>query len=222
MHTNDYICPVTAFWIIAVSGAFMKSLLITIIVLTLASCSTSDKDFQLNDTERALFSSFRKGDTLYYENENKDVDTFLILGIDSAQQMEAGYLMKSPAHNDIWVNMRQLPIDTFVHGIFYDSVKNKADTEYTQLFSIRKLPQENKVQYSFSFRRFFETREGSIGQIQTAPITMKGTVIKDYYLIKNTGDTTTNNIEALYWTQKDGLIAYKYRDGTIWTKKSSR
>jgi hypothetical protein len=199
----------------------MKIVLTTVLLFSLISCSISDKEFLLTNKEKALFSSFHRGDTLYYENGVKDVDTLLVLGIDSAQQREAGYVMKSPAHNDIWVSIKQLPIDTFVHGVFYDSATNKADTEYNHLFSIRKLPQERKIQYAFSFRRFFEIREGAIGQLQTEPISINGKVIDSYYLIKNSGDTASSKIEALYWTEKCGLAAYKYWDGTIWTKKSS-
>jgi hypothetical protein len=57
---------------------------------------------------------------------------------------------------------------------------------------------------------------------QQDSITLNGTVIKNYYLIKNRHKSAGSEIEALFWTNKDGLIAYQYRDETISTKKRIR
>lgn len=201
------------------SNFYVKFILAQVFIFSLSSCSYSDKYFLLNEAEKELFSPFKKGDTLFYENNVRDIDTFLVLGIDSFQQKETGYLMKSEANNNVWVNIKQLPTDTFMHGIFHNDATGKSDTDYTSLFTIEKFPQRKKIQFTFSLRDFYEIREDSMGQLQPGPVTFNGTVIKNYYVIRNRHTSSGSKIKALYWTNKDGLVAYQYEDGTIWTKK---
>lgn len=149
------------------SNFYVKFILAQVFIFSLSSCSYSDKYFLLNEAEKELFSPFKKGDTLFYENNVRDIDTFLVLGIDSFQQKETGYLMKSEANNNVWVNIKQLPTDTFMHGIFHNDATGKSDTDYTSLFTIEKFPQRKKIQFTFSLRDFYEygrIRWGSCSQ----------------------------------------------------------
>jgi hypothetical protein len=54
----------------------------------------------------------------------------------------------------------------------------------------------------------------------TDTIKINNKVITNYFEIKSEY-TKQTSIDLIYWTDKDGLIAYKKMNGNRWTKKSS-
>ena len=197
----------------------------TIIILTVlaASCSYSDKDFNLNENERSFLSVFKTGTILYYENSKNQVDSFLVIGIDSTQKKESGYLMALPAFNNIFVSIKHLPVDSFI-STNQDMTTKKIDTVHEQLICVSKHPQQKETSFSFQFKRFFYYTKNGLGQLHSDTI-INNIRLTNYYIIKDNfvdRDTSYVKIEQLYWTQKDGLVAYKQKNGIYWTKKNSR
>lgn len=187
------------------------------------SCSYSDKDFYLNETERVFLNTFKAGDTLYYESSTKQVDKILVLGIDSNQKKESGYIMALPAYNDVFVSIKHLPVDTF-QSISQDMTTKKIDTIPEKIICISKHPQQKETVYSFQFKHFFSSNKNGIGQIQRDTV-INGKKLTNYFIIKEDfqdKNTSYAKIEQLYWTQNEGLVAYKLTNGIYWTKKSSR
>ena len=192
-------------------------------VLSACSCFYADKDFNLDATEWSFLSAFKKGDTLYYENQAKQVDKILVLGIDSNQKRECGSLMALPAFNHVFVSIKHVPVDTF-QTISQNGTDKIVDTIPEQIICISKYPQQKETAYSFQFKHFFFYSKKGLGQIHT-DTTINGQRITNYYLIYDDfadRDTLYNKIEQLYWTQNEGLIAYKQKNGTYWTKNGSR
>jgi hypothetical protein len=203
----------------------MRSYLpVIFLALLIQSCSYSDKDFNLSDNERDFLNAFKKGDTLYYVSSNNMTDTFLVRGIDSAEKKETGSFMALPAYKSVWISIKHLPVDTFYSGVFPDTTRNKMDTSFNQIITISKEPQSKKTEYTFMFKRFLASSENEIGKLNKDTITINSKLISDYYIIKNKwqSDSASTAIECLYWTKKEGLVAYKYNNGTCWTKKSNR
>ncbi len=189
------------------------------LILLSVSCSYSDRDFNLTDNERNFFAAFKKGDTIYYESSNKDVDSILVLGINSEQKRQPGWLMASPAYNDVYVSIKHLPIDHYTSLI---QGTDRTDTTFNQIISILKIPQEKKVEYAFQFKRFCSMTSDGLGIIHTDTILINGIPISNYYILEDDNidrDSAATDIHQMYWTQNGGLVAYKYVNGTYWVKK---
>ena len=187
------------------------------VLILLTSCSYSPKDFYLNEEEKSFFHSFQAGDTIYYENLNHDFDTLLIIGIDSHEKKEHGVFMAKPASHSVFVSYRLLPADKYIVNI---QEHNRVDTFYQRLLNISKLPVEKKVQYSFSFKDFSETRE-ALDSIRLDTLLINGCPISDYYVIESSVPDKRENpyeIDRLFWSKNKGLLAYRNRKGEHWTR----
>jgi hypothetical protein len=191
------------------------------IIFLFSSCSYSKKEFDFSDDERKLFNPFKNADTLYFESPQKEIDTVVVLGLDTSQRKEMGWLMAKPAYNEVSVSVKCLPEGKWIHGIFYDSIVNKADTEYNALITIRKYPQKHKAEYSFSFKNFFANTETGLGKLHLDTLLINGGQLTNYYIITRTSvsGSVNNTIECLYWTETVGLVAYKYANGIYWMRK---
>ncbi|HWK02579.1 MAG TPA: hypothetical protein VNS58_03050 [Puia sp.] len=192
------------------------------LVFLFSSCSYSIKEFNLSNQERKLLAPFKKADTLYFESSRKEIDTVVVLGLDSSQKKEMGWLMAKPAYNEVSISVKCFPEGKWIHGIFYDSVARKADTEYNKLITIGKYPQEHRVRYFFSFKDFFASTEVGLGELHPDTLLINGRLLTNYYIItdSNPSSSTNNPIESLFWTEKSGLVAYKYMNGIYWIRKN--
>jgi hypothetical protein len=50
-------------------------------------------------------------------------------------------------------------------------------------------------------------------------------LLNDYYIINGEYPdryTAATDIQQVYWTKNEGLVAYKYVDGTFWVKKEKK
>jgi hypothetical protein len=198
-------------------------IIIIILTLVLASCSYSDKDFNLNATERSFLNAFKKGDTLYYESSRGQVEKILVLGVDSAQKRESGYLIALPASNQIFIKIQHIPIDTFQTLAQFGNAM-KFDTISESVITISKFPQEKETQYTFQFKHFLSSTKKGLEAIHSDTI-LNGHKLTNYFILKDdfpNNDTSSTKVEELYWTKNEGLVAYKLKNGIYWTKESSR
>src|SRR5438132_5791921 len=87
--------------------SYLMTLRISIIFIALfiSSCY-SHKDYTLTSKERNFLNAFKAGDTIYYESMNKERDSIVILGIDSSQKEESGWLTAKSAYNTQWVSIQ--------------------------------------------------------------------------------------------------------------------
>ncbi|MDO6432738.1 hypothetical protein Q4E93_19180 [Flavitalea sp. BT771] len=117
--------------------------------------------------------------------------------------------MAKPAYNGMDVFVKCLPAGKF-------------DLGYHLLITIIKYPQAHKTEYIFSFRDFFESREADLGKLHQDTLMLNGSRLTDYYVITESslGDAAHSSIECLYWTERSGLVAYKYRNGVCWVRTS--
>lgn len=193
----------------------MRFILIPVLSLLL-SCSYSEKDFLFNNDELKLINAYKPGDTLYFENLKHDVDTILVLRIDSSKKEKPGYLMALPAHNSLSVVITHLPVDkwtgTHINGL-------KKDTVFQELISITKRPQTKTRTFMVQFQDFFSSTKGDLGEFHTETLTINGKQIANYYQIQRQFPKAMDKIEEVYWTNDKGLVAYKYKNGKYWLLK---
>lgn len=194
-------------------------LLIVLPAILAAACSYSDKDFNLTDTERSYLNALKAGDTICFESSGKQWDSFVVLGIDSNQKKESGYLMALPAFNNVFVSIKHLPVDNFV-SVSQDMTTKTIDTVHEQLICISKYPQERESAVSFQFKHFYYDSKSMPASTHTDTV-INNTRLTDYFIINGSADPDTayTKIEQLYWTRKEGLVAYKQKNGIFWTRK---
>lgn len=195
-------------------------------VLFIIPCQNSNNydknDFDFNQTDLAHLNSYKQGDTIYFENQLGKFDTILVKNIDKDQIRQAG--TTKLVENRIWVSIEHLPRDKW-HGIM-ENIKGKIEIDYQHIIGISKFPQTKITEYSFHFKDFYPTVGiRTMGEYHSEAITINKKRIENYYIIRHGNPrriTEPYNIEILYWTDKDGLTAYKNKNGDWWTKKSNR
>lgn len=188
-------------------------------------CSYDQKDFDFNKNDLLPFSSFKEGDTIYYENSMNDIDTFLIHKIDSIQNKNCGGLMAMPAENYLYVAIKHLPKDELWTGTTTDATTGRTEINYQNIISIDKRPQMKEKDYSIEFKDFYTSSGGDkiFEKLHTDTVIINGKSITNFYEIEHGYPerlTNPRNIELVYWTNNDGLLAYKNKQGEWWIKKS--
>ncbi len=199
----------------------MKYRIAIFIFLLLTSCSYSLKDFYLNEEEKSFFTSFKAGDTIYYENLNHDFDTLLIIGIDSNEKKEHGVFLAKAASHSVFVSFKLLPDNLYTTRV---QDENRVDTLFQQLLNISKLPVEKKVEYCFMFKDFFEIRE-ALDSLYLDTLRINGHAFSEYYIIESSVPDRRENpyeIDRLIWSKNLGMLAYRNRKGEYWTRVTSK
>lgn len=210
-------------------GNFKMTRILTTFILTIfisGCCSYDKKDFDFDSSELRPISSFKQGDTIYYESSSGDLDTILIYKIDSIQDRNCGGFMAKPAENYLFVVIKHLPNDKLWTGTSTDGTTGKTEINYQNIITIDKRPQMKEMEYSIHFKDFYTSAGGdkTVGELRTDTVIINGKSITNFYEINHGYPervTEPANIELVYWTDKDGLLAYKNKRGDWWTKKSS-
>jgi len=199
--------------------------LTVIIILTAlftSCCSYNSKDFDFNADNLRHFSSFKQGDTIFYESSAHDIDTILIVGFGTKQNKNCGSFMAQRPINEKWIEIMHLPIDRW-HGTTQDGNKPKR-IDYQKLFWISKSPTDKTTEYKIDFKDFHSSFDTVIGEYHTDALILNNKKISNYYLVSHAYPERiidSKNIECVYWTEMEGLVAYKNKAGEIWTKKSN-
>jgi len=188
-------------------------------VLFSACCSYEQKDFDFTSEELAISSSLHVGDTIYYESNLHDMDTILIIDTLSEQVNGCGMFIQPRPTNNLSILIKHLPIDNW-HGTSTTNSKTKID--YQRLFTITKSPKPKQLEYSFCFKGFYSSHESIIGELHTDTIEFNNRKIWNYYLIKHSYPERIKietDVSEIYWSKKEGLIAYKNKGGEVWIRK---
>lgn len=209
-----------------VKGNFRMTQILTILISTLVlsgCCSTDNEEFKFDNNEPRHLSCYKKGDTIYFENYENDIDTITVLIVDSAKGEKCfGLFAPRPMGKSCWVTIKFLPVDKW-HGVTINGNKNDTTSvDYKNLIQITKDPIENKTFFDFDFKDFYTASETVLGKLNTDTLNLNKKKITNYYVINHGFPERVKksiDIETLIWTDKDGLTAYKNKKGDWWTKK---
>jgi hypothetical protein len=202
-------------------------LLITFFLISLFSgcVSTLDKElFKFNENDFIHIQAYKPGDTLFFENKDKQIDSFLILDYETEIRGQKQGLMSTKPESDFWLCITQL--DKEKAKSFGRPKAINGDTIESQwLVSLVKYPPNQTVHYDFSFLTLYTMQDSIFGEFHTDTLHLNEKFITNYYSIPHDYperlDSPTD-VEELLWTDKDGLVAYRFKNGMWWTKKSSR
>jgi len=198
-----------------------KYWLLTLIIFA-SGCFYPEKDFNLTEKEKQFLAPFKKGDTIYFESSKKDLTAIIVMGIDSDQKRESGWIMAKPAYNQVFVLIENLYFKKDDNGRFQVVPQDSALNNPDQLINIFKMPQQHKTEYSFSFRHASYDSETLPGDYHNDTTTLDGRKMFNYRVLKSTFTSgSPEDIECLYWKKDSGLIGYKFRDGTYWLRAAT-
>ena len=131
-----------------------RYLLILFTIVISGCCNYNKKDLEFNNKELNHFSDYKIGDTIYFESNLNDLDTFMIAGFRTELNENCGGFIAPQPRNTKWVQIKYLPIDKWFGTSQNMTTRSKIDTIYQELFSISKNPTEKQVNYSISFKDF--------------------------------------------------------------------
>jgi hypothetical protein len=190
-----------------------------LIVLFSSCCSYDQKDFDFTSEELAVASSLHLGDTIYYESNLHNIDTILIIDTLSEQIKGCGMFIQPRPTNNLSFLIKHLPVDNW-YGTSTTNSETKID--YQSLLTITKSPKPKQIEFSFSFKGFYSSLDSIIGELQTDTVEFNNRKFWDYYLIKHSYPERIKNasdVTEIYWTKKEGLVAYRNKGGEVWARK---
>lgn len=199
----------------------MKYISTIVFIILFTGCFSYDqKDFDFNESELKHLSSYKTGDTIYFENQVGDLDTIVVKGFEKNQKKEFGTFMALPASNYIGISIQHIPTDKWQGTI--QNGNEPIRITYQNIFTMSKFPQTKQIHYSISFKNFCSNGYDSIGEFSNDTLRINQKKITNYYVPKNEYPERVvypYDIEIVYWTDNDGLTAYKYKNGLWYTKK---
>lgn len=197
-----------------------KDLIFLFIIFTfISSCcswSYNESDFEFSQNELVHFADYKIGDTLYFENNFRDIDTIAIVSIVDERQVGQKCAFSIPPRHNRRVLITHLPIDFWIAKKHYDGA-GKDTVVYQTLFYIQKLPLENITNYGVSFKEFYYS-DSTLGEIHKE-ISVSNKIIYNCYKLKHHYPERVINptdISTVYWTDKYGLTAYTQKNGVTW------
>jgi len=203
----------------------MKNLIIIILTLIITGCCSIDpKDIEFNNSELAHFSEYQKEDTIYFKSNLGNIDTITIVGYESEKYDQCGGFMARLPQNTKWIKIKHLPIDKW-HGTTQDMTNGgEIEIDYQGLLWITKYPISKTTEYSINFKDFHSSQNEQIGAFYTDTLTLNNIILTNYYIVKHGYPervTEPENVETVYWTNANGLTAYKNKNGELWTKEKA-
>lgn len=195
-----------------------KVTVVSALVCILVGCGYDQKDLDFTPAELAFTEPYHVDDTLYFEDKAMRCDTVIIKSVGKDQNFGRRIKDKTPAFNRIWVTAEHLQSD-YWRGATKNSSGNK-DVTFQNIIMVEKLPKTHETNIAIEFRNFsYSGNLERVGQPDTTPVNLGKKSLTAYYLFVNKklgSATDSTNITAVYWTPKEGLVAYKTASDNLW------
>lgn len=211
-----HIIYITCFVFVGVVGLFIA--LCTII-------RYPESKFLIDKKIRDYLSFYKPNDTLLFQDSKSKIDTFLITYIDSVTYNPTLITFWPPTEPFKWIQVhyRQIPKDTWHSTSLSDSGEKFEDAS---LIWVYQYPESGKTTYeiTFNFKKLYTWYEDPIivGVLRTDTIVINHRLFTNYSDIPINEDqkwqNDSNYVTDIYWINKYGIIAYKYKNGDIWKR----
>jgi hypothetical protein len=175
-------------------------------------------DYKLN----IFFKAVSKNDTIFFENNKNSVDTFILTKIDSVivNPNQDFCLMCPRAVKTVFRNYRQYPTNYWVQPNTENrgTISENEISEEQALITISKSPQNDSTTVHLSFKNFECEVQYSLGKLFTDTLLIGNKYFSNYYILYSTAKSLIINnedVELIYATLTDGIIAYKEKSGIL-------
>ncbi len=200
-------------------SAFVLIVVFYFILSIRSALHYSQKDFDLDSFQVALINAYATNDSVYFVNGKQEVEGFVVKAIRREGKKESGIFLAAPAYNSVQIEINYFPHDTWMGEIFTDTGRR---IDYPSLLAISNSPQSRQRAYSIQFKNFSSRYDTVLGTFHRDTLFINGRLLTDYYEPENNYPERVkekDDVASVYWTVKDGLIAYKTKCGDYWIKR---
>lgn len=166
-------------------------------------CSLKNNDFSYNSEYTSLYKCYQLGDTIYFADNNQNLDAITITKIDSSS-ICGGVL--GTRRKQVTVETQYLNDDTISQNIY-------------ELIVVEKFPNSKTDEYFVGIRYLNFVGELNINEKKKGNLLIN-LGITDYWIIPTSlpeNNVQPNTITSIYWTNKYGLTAYYKFNGEFYT-----
>lgn len=176
-------------------------------------------DFEFTQKELHLLGVYNANDTIYFQSNLGDIDTITVLNISEEKEKGNKCFISKPPFHGRHIKIKHLPYDRWTGTSQVESGERK--TTYQVLISISKFPLQKRTYYSIAFKGFVASGQSVFGEFKKECI-IGGKTLSNCYKVTNSYPERidkADDIEIVYWTSKNGLIAYTSKSGETWFLK---
>lgn len=195
---------------------------IPLIFILFTSCGQTvpAEKFIFDSKFDSLYKAVSYRDTMFFENGQNRIDTFVLTKIDSSLVNKIDCFMCPRAAKSVFRKYKQYPINYWADSIYENQStdKEKVIGREVSLVSMTKFPDVNITRVYISFKNFHSSIEGSLGQPSNDSLKINGLYFTNYYILNSTAQSLIVNdedVEIVFVTLKDGIIAYKEKSGIL-------
>lgn len=180
-----------------------------------------DKAFQFTPEIRNYISFYKPGKIWGFENSAGKKDSIKLVRMDSDLYNVTKTFLTFMWHRPmktISINFKHL-----TKTAWDEKTYNTDSTGEFISISIRTGPYNKDFQMCFSFINWFLYCDttSAIGNVRKDTLLINGSIVTNYINIADTSTLMHNegtDIVNVYWVNKYGIIAYKYRNGDLWKR----
>jgi hypothetical protein len=168
----------------------------------------------------SLFKAISHSDTMFFENSQKSIDTFVLTKIDSVITDRINCFMCPQAGKSIFRNYKQYPVNQWAEHRYENqgTSQEKSILSEATLVTISKIPDNDLNTAYLSFKNFHCSIKGSLGQSMNDTLVLNNRYFTKYYIFNSTAKSLIVNdedVEIVFITLTEGIIAYKEKSGIL-------
>lgn len=169
-------------------------------------------DETIEEKYRQPFSHYSIGDTIFFKNNTKGLDTIRIASIDSFSTSGG---LSSPPFKVINLKIEHLPINKWYSYLISDGTNTKLDTILTDFIHLYKYDHWNKKHDKYymhvQYRDFYGVLD--VNKIHKNKI---DTIKPKKLYGDRANELDEEAIIEVYWSLNNGLIGYKKNNGEVY------
>lgn len=199
----------------------MRILSLSVFISFLSNCAEGHKkDIEFSASDLRYFADYTEGDSLFFESNFQSNDTIILIAFKNEKfgERESLFINRKPLISR-WLTIKHLSEENWYSKI---QPATRKDQIYQNLLFVTKYPEEQRITFSINFKDFYSLNEKEIGEKHLDTLILNGQLLFNYHKIEHAyPDRVINskNIIFVYWTEREGLVAYQNKAGEVWTKK---
>ncbi|GAB2843540.1 hypothetical protein [Ferruginibacter profundus] len=188
----------------------MRTFIILLALGILNSCGSKypSEKYVLAKKYRDLLSSYNEGDTIKYVDGKGNFCLYLITKIDSSFIDQGVGMISTRGRKDISISCREL-------------TNPKKGYEDYWMFILTKYPDDDSTYFDFRIKDFYGPEPHQLIEPNSDTLIANGIIISNYYSFipyNLLEQRDSNSVVKLYMTNKNGIIAYRCKNGIWWTR----
>jgi hypothetical protein len=193
----------------------------SLLILLSSNCGStlSPDNFVFDSKFDSLYKAISNTDTIFFENSNQGVDTFVLTHSDSLISDRVNCFMCRRPGKSVYRSYKQIPINYWSEPVLENEKKNETDTvAEAHLVTITVYPIESTTSIRISFKNFRCVIEKTLGNPISDSLLIGNRSFTDYYILNSTSKSRIikdSHVESILVTLKDGIIAYKEKSGIL-------